>query len=241
MHLLKTILLSSALVFSHFVFANSLTEEEMERWLNSDDLNPPNYQNVEVNNGDLFFLETKPLKPVHHHRNTFTLYKTSLKDGWIKLEQCHSNMDRVPRVQVLFNKERIRDIKVLRSDAIEKAWVENNSVQLENVTDNAVLCIEAWSRALVKNKDGSYRLTNGSFMRKFLDGYFPIHVTIDVDFKATNLQLISVEPVAQNGFKITRTAKTVNMDAWFEGRLKTKLTFTLRRTDMSRSGFISRD
>lgn len=197
----------------------------MERWLNSDDLEPPNYQKAEVNDGVLFFLTEKPLKSVHHHHNAFTLYKTSLEDGWIKLQQCHSNMDRVPRVQVVFNEERIRDIKVLKSDAIEKAWVEKNTVQLENVKDNARLCIEAWSRALFKNKDGSYRLMNGPFMRKFLDGYFPIHVTIDVDFTATNLQLVSVEPAAQRGFKVTQTAKTVNIDTLFEGRLKTKLTF----------------
>ncbi len=229
MHLLKIILSTAALLlalaFSPFIFASSLTEEEMERWLNSDDLEPPNYQKVEVNEGVLFFLTEKPLKSVHHHHNSFTLYKTSLKDGWIKLQQCHSNMDRVPRVQVVFNKERIRDIKVVKSDAIEKAWVEKNTVQLENVKDNARLCIEAWSRALFKNKDGSYRLTNGPFMRKFLDGYFPIHVTIDVDFTATTLKLVSVEPAAQGGFKVSQTAKTVSIDTLFEGRLKTKLTF----------------
>jgi len=229
MHLLKSYLFGFAFflvpVFSTFISANSLTEEEMERWLNSDDLNPPNYQKVEVNNGVLFFLDAKPSEPIHHHRNAFTLYKTSLNDGWIKLEQCHQNMDRVPRVQVVFNKERIRDIKVINADSIGKAWVENNTVQLEDVKDNALLCIEAWSKALFKNKDGSYRLTNGPFMRKFLDGYFPIHVTIEVDFKETNLKLVSVEPTAQSGFKVIKAAKTVSMDAWFEGRLETKLIF----------------
>lgn len=208
-----------------WVMANNLTEEEMERWLNSDDPNPPNYKPVEVNEGELFFLNKKPDKPVHHHQNTLTLYKNSLKDGWVKLEQCHGNMDRVPRVQVLFNKDKIRDIKITKTRAIERSWVEANTVQLENVTDNAVLCIEAWSKALTKNADGSFQLSNGPFMRKFLDGYFPIHVTIDVNFSDTNLKLVLVEPVAQQGFKVTQTKKTVNMDAWFEGRLKTKLTF----------------
>lgn len=225
MHLNKIFLLSILLVPFQFVLANNLTEEEMERWLNSDDPNPPNYRAVEVNNGELMFLSKKPLKPVHHHKNTLTLYKNSLHDGWVKLEQCHRNMDRVPRVQVLFNKEKIRDIKITKTNAIEKSWVEKNTVQLENVTDNAVLCIEAWSKALVKNSDGSYLLSNGPFMRKFLDGYFPIHVTIDVNFKDTGLKLLLVEPAAQAGFKITQTEKTVNMEAWFEGRLKTKLTF----------------
>ncbi len=207
------------------VSAKELSEQEMERWLNSDDLNPPNYKKVEVNGGELYFLEKKPTKPVHHHWNTLTIYKNSLKDGWVKLEQCHRNMDRVPRTQVVFNRKTVRDIRITKVAAIEKSWVENNTVQLENIKTNAILCIEAWSKALVKNTDGLYKLTNGPFMRRFLDGYFPIHVTIDVDFKATNLKLVQVEPMAQNGFKITETAKTINMDAWFEGRLKTSLTF----------------
>jgi len=218
-------ILLATMGFSPFLLADSLTEEEIERWLNSDDSGPPNYQNVNVNEGDLIFLEVKPSKLIHHHSNTLTLYKTSLKDGWVKLKQCHNNLDRVARIQVMFNKNKIRGLKVLKSDEIEKAWVEDNTVQLENVKANALLCIEAWSKALVANKDGSYRLTNGPFMRKFLDGYFPIHVTIEVDFEDTNLKLLSIEPIAQNGFNISRTAKTVNMDAWFEGRLQTNLTF----------------
>ena len=230
MNLLKIVLISLALVSSHYffdqtAFANSLTEAELERWFNSDDPNPPEFKSVEINNGDLFFLNKKPDKPVHHHRNTLTVYPNSLNDGWVKLEQCHVNLDRVSRAQVMFSKKRIRDIKIINSDSIGSAWVENNSVQLENVKDNALLCIEAWSKALTKNSDGSYRLISGPFMRKFLDGYFPIHVTINVDFKATDLKLLLVEPFAQDGFKVSQTAKTVNLDAWFEGRLKTELTF----------------
>lgn len=230
MHLLKIALINFALVTSHTFFgqavsANSLTEQELERWFNSDDPNPPEFKQVEVNNGDLFFLNKKPDKPVHHHRNSLTVYSNSLKDGWVKLEQCHINLDRVARVQIMFSKKRIRNIKIINSDSIGRAWVENNSVQLENVKDNALVCVEAWSKALTKNSDGSYRLISGPFMRRFLDGYFPIHVTINVDFKATDLKLVLVEPLAQDGFKISKSAKTVNLDAWFEGRLKTELTF----------------
>lgn len=230
MRLFKIVLISLVLVTSHYftsqiVFANSLTEAELEKWFNNDDPNPPLFQQVESNDGDLFFLNKKPEKPVHHHRNSLTVYSNSLKDGWVKLEQCHINLDRVARVQIMFSKKRIRNIKIINSDSIGRAWVEDNSVQLENVKDNALVCVEAWSKALTKNVDGSYRLINGPFMRKFLDGYFPIHVTINVDFKATDLKLVLVEPLAQDGFKVSKTAKTVNMDAWFEGRLKTELTF----------------
>lgn len=230
MRLFKIVLISLVFVFSHYftsqiVSANSLTEAALEKWFKSDDPNPPEFQQVESNDGDLFFLNKKPEKPVHHHRNSLTVYPNSLKDGWVKLEQCHVNLDRVARVQIMFSKKRVRNIKIINSDSIGRAWVEDNSVQLENVKDNALVCVEAWSKALTKNADGSYRLINGPFMRKFLDGYFPIHVTINVDFKATDLKLVLVEPLAQDGFKVSKTAKTVNLDAWFEGRLKTELTF----------------
>ena len=213
------------LLFTSLSVANELTEEEMERWLNSDDLNPPNYIKSNINSGELFFLDEKPNKKVHHHHNVFTIYRNSLSDGWIKLEQCHGNIDKVPRLQVLFNKKTIRDIRITKATDIEKSWVQGNSVQLENVASNAELCIEAWSKALIKNADGMFTLSSGPFMRKFLDGYFPIHVTIDVHFNDTNLLLAEIEPMAQDGFRITQTDKSINLDAWFEGRLKTNITF----------------
>jgi len=245
MHLFKALLLSLVVVASPVLFANHSTdaklpqvkpseaksteaeptEAELERWFNSDDFNPPEFKQVEVNDGILFFLTKPPLKPVHHHQNTLTLYQNSLNNGWVKLEQCHSNLDRVAALQVMFNKNKVRDINITKALSIEKAWVENNSVQLENIHDNAVLCIQAWSKALVKNKDGSYGLSNGPFMRKFLDGYYPIHVTININFKATDLKLVQFKPMVQSGFNVTQTPQSINMDAWFEGRLKTQLTF----------------
>ena len=108
---------------------------------------------------------------------------------------------------------------------MDAAWVENNNVQLKGVHDNAVLCIQAWTKALVKTAEGNYRMSNGPFMRKFLDGYYPLHVSINVNYKETDLKLVQIEPIAQNGFTVTRSIKNINMDAWFEGRLKTKLTF----------------
>ena len=225
MHLLKTFILCLALMTSQTIFANNPTEDELERWFKSDDPGPPEFKQVDVNDGILSFLLKQPLKPVHHHQNSLTLSASSLTDGWVKLVQCHYNLDRVQRVQVMFNKNKVRDIEIIKVNAIESSWVENNSVQLENVKDNAILCIQAWSKALIQSADGRYHLSNGPFMRKFLDGYYPLHVTIDINFKATNLKLVQVEPMAQDGFKVTRTAKTINMDAWFEGRLKTNLTF----------------
>lgn len=207
------------------VFA--LTAEEAEKWLESDDLTPPNEQTVNVNEGTLDFLATPPTKRTHHHHNVLTIYRSSLADGWVKLSQCHENMDRVHVAQVLFNKKTIKALQITKADNITKAWVEGPSVQVEDVKDNARLCIDARSQSLQKNPDGTFTLRNGPFMRKFLDGYYPLHVTVDVEFADTGLELVSTSPVAQAGFKVRQSAIKVSLDAWFEGRLMTELTFKL--------------
>lgn len=213
------------------VHAFSLTEEEAEKWLDSDDLNPPSYKPVIVNDGVLDFLPTPPMKRVHHHHNTLTISPASLSDGWVTLSQCHQNMDRVPLAQVVFNKDTIKHIRVTKVNNIAKAWVEGSSVQIEDVQDNARLCIEARSQSLKINPDGTFTLRNGPFMRKFLDGYYPLHVTVDVEFAGTGLKLVTISPVAQAGFKIDLAMTKVSLDAWFEGRLLTELTF--KRTPLA--------
>jgi hypothetical protein len=88
------------------------------------------------------------------------------------------------------------------------------------------LCISAWTRALFDNEDGTYTLYNGPFMRKFLDGYYPMRVSMDVDFADTGLELLYVSPQEQEGFQISEAGSKVSFDAWFEGRLKTEFHFS---------------
>ena len=89
---------------------------------------------------------------------------------------------------------KVKQIKIVSSKNIEQAWIEGNSVQLINISEKAELCVEAVSRALIANKDGSFSLRNGPFMRRFLDGYYPMHVSMQVLYSGTGLQLASVSP-----------------------------------------------
>ena len=153
----------------------------------------------------------------------------SLSTGWVWLAQCHNNLDRVSRLQITFNKGRVRDLQITSSHHIAESWVEDNSVQLRNVRDKAVLCITAWTKALIHNQDGSYSMRNGPFMRKFLDGYYPMRVSMEINFSDTGLQLVSVAPRQQQGFVVIQESKRVSFDAWFEGRLKTEFRFEQAR------------
>lgn len=207
--------------------AEDISPEELERWFNSDSMDPPRFK--EVNDGHLVFLDKAPKENLHHHHNSLTISPSSLQDGWITLHQCHTNLDRVPAAQVIFNKDRVRDIRITSYENMEKAWVEGASVQMTNITSNARLCLQASSHALVQNTDGTFSLRNGPFMRRFLDGYFPIRVSLDLDFAATDLQLVNMTPAPQTGFSVRQGDGTVHVDALFEGKLQTEFRFRIKK------------
>jgi len=197
--------------------AGNLTEAQIEAWLNNeiDDL-----PFASINAGSLKFLVKPPKDKVHHHHNTLFVAKESMDNGWIKLLQCHENLDKISRAQVLYKKGRVKNIKITLVKNIDKAWVENHTVQLINIKKNARLCIEFNSKALYKNEDGSFTLKNGPFMRKFLDGFFPMRVSLDLQLPK-ELKFVSISPNQQNGFRVNHTPNGVHFDAWFEGKLYT--------------------
>ena len=200
------------------IYSNEISAEELERWFNSDSLEPPRYERTaNVNEGDLVFLTQAPDKKIHHHH--------SLNDGWILINQCHRNIDKVSAAQILFKAGKVKNIKVVLSENIEKAWVEGASVQMENIKADAVLCVQANTRSLKQLKDGTYSLRNGPFMRRFLDGYFPLHVSLDLNYTQTNLELIDIQPVTQSGFEVKKMDGIVKIDTFFEGRLLTEFHF----------------
>lgn len=210
---------------SSYSYANEISPEELERWFNSDSMEPPRYS--DVNDGHLVFLNERPDtgKALHHHHNDVTILPDSLRDGWILIKQCHTNIDKVPAAQVVFKKERVRDIQIVYSRNIERTWVEGASVQMENIGKDARLCIQARTHSLIQKPDGSYSLRNGPFMRRFLDGYFPLHVSLDLNYAQTNLELTDYAPPSQAGFKVQTGKGKVHVETIFEGRLQTEFHF----------------
>jgi len=178
---------------------------------------------VETNRGDLQFLETPPAEAVHHHQNDIILGASSLVDGWVTLRQCHRDIDRVGRAQILYNGSGTEDLEIESHANIEETWIEGASVQLRRISKDAELCVRARSRMLQVMDDGSYLLENGPFMRRFLDGYHPMRVTVTVDWGNLDLALTDTQPHAQPGFNIEASERGLRIDTVFEGRLKTAL------------------
>ena len=222
--------------------ASSMSDEEWENYWPSDDEKILNA----INDGELSFLDKLPEKPVHHHHNTLTVHPSSIDTGWVKMDQCHEHLDKFPRAQILYKKGRIRDLRITRQVNIGQAWVEGHSVQLTNVGSDARLCVQAESRALDIQDDGTFILQNGPFMRKFLDGYFPIRVSVDINLPPT-LRFVEIDPVEQTGFNIDEGKQSLHVSAIFEGRLITRIKFKLvpgeersaRQTEVSSPSLIS--
>lgn len=179
----------------------------------------------QVNEGGLRFLTAAPAAPVHHHQNHIVISAASLADGWVRLAQCHRHLDAVPRSQITYGAGRIRAIRITQADRIGRAWVEGHAVEMADIAPGATLCIEAESRALARDGAG-YVLKNGPYMRRFLDGYYPMRVTLTVRLEAPGLRFRAIEPAPQPGFAVQVDEAGVGFEALFEGRLDTLIRFT---------------
>ncbi len=199
-----------------------MTEEQIEAWFNDDS----EERALAVNEGKLEFLSEIPNKPVHHSHNTFILDNNSLQTGWVELIQCHSQLDVVPEAQIVYRYRQMKKLRIESYSGIKRTWIEGDSVQLEDIQPDARLCIRAEVRILYSSPDGSFVLKNGPFHRKFLDGYYPMQVTLIVQFPDESIRFKSVTPHRQAGLTVRRGKGKLNINAWFEGELRTEIRFT---------------
>jgi hypothetical protein len=198
--------------------AAPMSPQELDDWFN-------NQGAAEVNEGTLTFLTAPPPKPVHHHQNRIRITPDSLATGWTELEQCHEHLDAVPVAQITFRDGFVRDLRVLEARAIGQAWVEGASVQLQGVSPGARLCLAAQTRALKDSGGGYYTLNNGPYMRKFLDGYYPMRVSLQLEYPDALLLVIDLSPTAQPGFQVSQEKGLIRIEALFEGELRTQVQF----------------
>jgi hypothetical protein len=179
----------------------------------------------DINEGELRFLERPPENPPHLHSTHVFISEESLKTGWVTAKQCHYNLDQVSALQVVFNKRRVRRIEILQADNIGRAWVEGASIQVTHVGKHAVLCILSENFAIKHNPaEHTYEWHGGPYMRRFLDGYFPMQVKLAIDYPADRIRLESIEPGTLR-FKTVAHPGLIRLDALFEGRLDITIRF----------------
>lgn len=213
------------MLFAAAVISAEMTDQELEDWFNDDS----GKRIAAVNEGQLVFLPQPPDKPVHHHHNIITITDETITSGWAELRQCHDHLDRVPATQIVFREDRVRDLEIVSYRNIGKAWVEGATVQLREIGPEAQICLKVQSQVMFKNADGTYHVNSGPFMRRFFDGYYPMHVSMEVILQTHRLRFVDITPPGQKGFKVTTSPRQVKFDVWFEGRLQTLIRFEAAR------------
>ena len=195
------------------------TENSLEQLLFSD----WEQRVIEVNEGELHVFAQPLEQPVHLHSNHITITPDSLQTGWVLLQQCHQNLDAVADLQIRFTSGRTRELEVTEAQGIESARVEGDSVQLRNISKHSRLCLRLQTLALHQTDEG-VELVTGPYMRRFLDGFYPMQVQLTVTYPQQRLQFQQATPLP---FK-QEAENRLRLNVWFEGRLTTRLRFVRR-------------
>jgi hypothetical protein len=181
-----------------------------------------------INEGELELLPNPQTKGHYHHENFIEITPASLSDGWIGMRQCHHRLDAVSLLEIVYHPQRIRKIEIVSNRNIGSSRVIDSKVELRDIQPNAKLCLKAESRALHRQDDGRFILRNGPYMRRFLDGYYPMRLTVTIDYPQDILKLKSVTPDSPQRLKHEAKQGKIQWDAWFQGRLFTEFEFVMQ-------------
>ncbi|WP_316367646.1 hypothetical protein [Candidatus Thiodiazotropha sp. CDECU1] len=184
-----------------------------------------------VNEGELEFLHTPPAEPVHHHINRIQINVDSLDHGWVELHQCHRHLDPVPHLEIVYHPQRIRQIELVRVENIGSSRVIGSSIELRDIRHGATVCLRAETQSLHKLAKGGYQLRNGPYMRRFLDGYFPMQLSLHVDYPAKLIRFTGMRPLPVDTEHTRIREGSLYWSGWFQGKLFTELDFLAHEQD----------
>lgn len=179
---------------------------------------------------DNLVIETRFMPPFdltehYYMTNQIELNHESLSTGWAKLTQCHYNLDPVARLQIVYHPEHTKNLSILEDKAIDLSWVENKSIQMNGLQKGAKICVQADTYALTPQTNG-YKIERGPFMRKFLDGYYPLHVELKISWPDLPLKVSNFTPSPQTGVEMKLNNQSLNARYWFRGELKPQIKFS---------------
>ena len=179
----------------------------------------------EINTGVLEFHPKAPDTRIHRLYNRLEIDSDSLRSGYVDLHQCHDSLDPIHRAEIRYRYKRMKGLRLDTWQGIERAWVEGDSVQMVNVEEGARLCIRAEVKVLRARVGGGYLLRSGPFHRRFLDGYFPMQVSLDIRYPETLLRLTHMDPQSQPGLEIRQDHGGLRVEALFSGMLTMEFGF----------------
>ena len=178
-----------------------------------------------ISEGELRFLAPPPGAAVLHADTRLRLDAASLQTGWIEMRQCYRHLDAIDKTAIVYAYREMEALEVTQARNIERYRVESRAVELEGVGQGAQLCLEARVRILRRLSDKTFGLRQGPYHRRFLDGYYPYHLSLAVSYPRDRILLRRIEPAPQPGFELTDTAGGLAIESWFEGELRIELEF----------------
>lgn len=195
---------------------------EEEAWLEAE------IDTSQVSEGELRFLPRPPDKGTLHIQNRISISPASSRNGWVRLVQCHHNLAPLPDTQIVYRYKAMEGLAIESTNGIGKAWVEAQSVQMEDIERNASICVSAEVQIFRPHHESGYSLINGPYHLRFLDGYYPLRVTLAIDYPDGLFTVSGMTPEPQPGLTLVQEPGRVLIDAHFEGMLYTELRFQPR-------------
>ena len=217
--------LLAALNIDHVQAAVPAEQTPDEDWF--DENSDPSIENV--NEGELEFIAPITDKSILHSGAVLSITEKSLETGWVGLDQCYRNLDPVAKMDVVYRYKNIKQLKITSSDNIGEAKVDGQTIQLEDVSSSAYICLQAEVQILEKTSQDSFVLSNGPYYRRFLDGYYPYHVSVSISYPAEKLKYTRISPAPQPLFEVIQQPGKLLVDTWFEGVLLIDIKFSHTR------------
>lgn len=182
-----------------------------------------------VSEGELRFIAPRPGAAVLHADTRLQLNPASLQTGWVGMRQCYRHLDAIDRTEIVYAYREMVDLEVTRAHDIERYRVEPHAIRLEGVGRGAQLCLKARVRILRRLSATTFGLRQGPYHRRFLDGYYPYHLSLAVSYPRDRIRLARIEPRPQPGFELVETADGLAIESWFEGEMRIELEFATHR------------
>lgn len=179
-----------------------------------------------VNEGQLRFIEPVLDRAVLHSDTRLWLTAASLLDGWVDMLQCYRNLDAVDRTEIVYAYSEMENLTVTRAQNIGHYRLTPTGIELDGVARDAELCLRSRVRVLRRLSDRGWRMSHGPYHRRFLDGYYPYHLSLSLQYPREKIRLERIEPAPRPGFEVKNTPTGFTIDSWFEGELTIEIEFS---------------
>lgn len=177
----------------------------------------------ELSEGELIWYTNEPGPDTSRMQLAIRFKEDSHHHGWLEVRQCHSKLAKAPAVQMVFEDRAVRSLKIEQATNIGKAYIEDDTVQLSDIGNGARICVSSEQQVLHQLDKHHWALVSGPFQRRFLDGFYPMYVEVDVYWQKDNWRFMHSRPTS--GPDISVHTGQLSMRAHFSGRLKTALVF----------------